>query len=104
MKNPFHLKALPLTVPFCDRKTEMSDLIRYAGNFTNVVLSSPRRYGKTSLIKRIQDNLAKHGVLTIYIDYFGISSIDEFSARGPRAPAGPPDPDSLVPDYRLTPR
>lgn len=81
MKNPFHLKALPLSVPFCDREKEMSDLIRYAGNFTNVVLSSPRRYGKTSLIKRVQDNLAKHGALTIYIDYFGISSIDEFSAR-----------------------
>lgn len=81
MKNPFHLKALPLSVPFCDRGKEMSDLTRYAGNFTNVVLSSPRRYGKTSLIKRVQDKLAKHGALTIYIDYFGISSIDEFSAR-----------------------
>lgn len=81
MKNPFHLKPLPLSVPFCDREKEMSDLMRYAGNFTNVVLSSPRRYGKTSLIKRVQDNLAKHGTLTIYIDYFGISSIDEFSAR-----------------------
>ncbi|MBI4350999.1 MAG: ATP-binding protein [Elusimicrobia bacterium] len=81
MKNPFHLKALPLSVPFCDREKEMNDLMRYAGNSTNVVLSSPRRYGKTSLIKRVQDNLAKHGALTIYIDYFGISSIDEFSAR-----------------------
>lgn len=81
MKNPFHLKPLPLSVPFCDREKEMSDLIRYAGNFTNVVLSSPRRYGKTSLIKRVQNTLAKNGTIPVYIDYFGISSIDEFSAR-----------------------
>ena len=81
MKNPFHLKALPLSVPFCDREKEMSDLLRYADNSTNVVLASPRRYGKTSLIKRVQDKLAKKGTLPIYIDYFGISSIDEFSAR-----------------------
>lgn len=81
MKNPFYLKALPLSVPFCDREKEMSDLIRYAGNFTNVVLSSPRRYGKTSLIKRVQNSLARKGIIPIYIDYFGISSIDEFSAR-----------------------
>lgn len=81
MRNPFYLKALPLSVPFCNRETEMRDLIRHAGNFTNVVLTSPRRYGKTSLIKRVQDNLARRGVIPIYVDYFGISSIDEFSAR-----------------------
>lgn len=81
MKNPFHLKALPLSVPFCEREQEMSDLIRYAGDFTNVVLSSPRRYGKTSLIKRVQASLARKGIIPVYIDYFGISSIDEFSAR-----------------------
>lgn len=81
MKNPFHLKPLPLSVPFCNREKEMGDLIRHAGNFTDVALSSPRRYGKTSLIKRAQDALAKNGMLTVYIDYFGVSSIDEFAAR-----------------------
>jgi len=45
----------------------------------------PLRYGKTSVIKRIQNNLAKHGIIPIYVDYFGISSIEEFSARFARA-------------------
>ncbi len=81
MKNPFYLKPLPLSVPFCDREKETDDLTRYAENFTNVVLSSPRRYGKTSLVKRVQGRLVKKGILPVYIDYFGISSVDEFVAK-----------------------
>lgn len=81
MKNPFQLKPLPVSGPFCDREKELAALIRHAGNFTNVVLSSPRRYGKTSLIRRAQNALAKRGVITVYVDYFGVSSVDEFAAR-----------------------
>lgn len=81
MKNPFYLKPLPLSVPFCDREKEADELARYAENFTNVVLSSPRRYGKTSLVKRVQSGLVKRGILPVYIDYFGISSVDEFVAK-----------------------
>ena len=81
MKNPFHLKPLPLSVPFCDREREIKDLLRYAENSTNVVLSSPRRYGKTSLIRRVQNSLSQKGVIPVYVDYFGVSSVDEFAAK-----------------------
>ena len=81
MRNPFYLKPLPLTVPFCNREKEIDDLVRHAGNLTNVVLSSPRRYGKTSLIKRVQNILGKKGTLIVYADYFGVTSVDEFVSR-----------------------
>jgi len=81
MKNPFYLKPLPLTVPFCDREKEIDDLVRHAGNSTNVVLSSPRRYGKTSLVKRVQNILGKKGTIIVYVDYFGVTSVDEFVAK-----------------------
>jgi len=58
-KNPFHIKEIPVSGAFCDRKRELTELISYAESGTNVVLFSPRRYGKTSLTRRIQAKLAK---------------------------------------------
>ncbi|MEW6556997.1 MAG: ATP-binding protein [Elusimicrobiota bacterium] len=81
MKNPFYLKPLPLNVPFCNREKEINDLVKHAENFTDVVFSSPRRYGKTSLIKRVQDILNKKGMITVYIDFYGISCIEDVSAK-----------------------
>ncbi|MFH0947899.1 MAG: ATP-binding protein [Elusimicrobiota bacterium] len=81
MRNPFYLKPLPLTVPFCDREKEIDDLVRHSENLTNVVLSSPRRYGKTSLIKRVQNILGKKETVIVYVDYFGVTSVDEFVSR-----------------------
>ena len=52
-RNPFYLKEMPVDAPFCDREKELADLISYATSNSNVVLFSPRRYGKTSLTKRV---------------------------------------------------
>lgn len=80
-KNPFYLKEIPIDAAFCDREKELSDLISYAKANTNVVLFSPRRYGKTSLSKRVQSRLASDGALTAYCDLFGVTSIEEISGR-----------------------
>ena len=79
--NPFYLKEIPVDAPFCDRKKELADLISYAKSNTNVVLFSPRRYGKTSLIKRVQSNLKSYGTLTAYCDLFGVTSVEEIAGR-----------------------
>ena len=80
-KNPFYLKEIPVDAPFCDREKELADLISYAGSNSNVVLFSPRRYGKTSLTKRVHNNLESDGVLTAYCDLFGVTSIEEIAGR-----------------------
>ncbi|MBW2568924.1 MAG: hypothetical protein JRD93_13670 [Deltaproteobacteria bacterium] len=79
--NPFYLKEIPVDAPFCDREKELADLISYAKSNTNVVLFSPRRYGKTSLIKRVQSNLKSYGTLTAYCDLFGVTSVEEIAGR-----------------------
>ena len=81
MKNPFFLKPLPLSAPFCDREKELKDLVKHAENSADVVLSSPRRYGKTSLVKRAQNNLYKKGIITVYVDFFGVTSIEDVAAK-----------------------
>lgn len=80
-KNPFYLKEIPVDAPFCDREKELADLISYAKSNINVVLFSPRRYGKTSLTKRVQNSLKSDGMLTAYCDLFGVTSVEEIAGR-----------------------
>ena len=80
-RNPFYLKEIPVDAPFCDREKELADLISYARSNSNVVLFSPRRYGKTSLTRRVQDSLKSGGTLTAYCDLFGVTSVEEIAGR-----------------------
>ena len=61
MANPFTLRVIPPGFPFCNRAAELKYLYSHADNKTNVVLFSPRRYGKTLLIRRIQSGLSDNG-------------------------------------------
>ncbi|TLU53958.1 MAG: ATP-binding protein, partial [Chlorobium sp.] len=84
-KNPFYLKVLPIDAPFCGREKEFEELLSHAQSHANVVLHSPRRYGKTSLVKRVQHELEKQGFIAIYIDISDASSgegVAEMIARG----------------------
>jgi len=80
-KNPFILSVIPPDAPFCNRHLEMQQLTSYALAGTNVVIFSPRRFGKTSLVKRVQANLEKKGTLVLYSDFFGVTSIDDVAVR-----------------------
>ena len=79
--NPFHTQTLPLDAPFCDRTVEIKELRQHALNGVNVVLYSPRRYGKTSLVRKVQAQLSAEEVLTIYADFFGVTSIDDIATQ-----------------------
>lgn len=81
MQNPFYFRVLPTNAPFCDRGKEVEELKRHAENCANVVMFSPRRYGKTSLVKRTQDILAKEGIVAVYIDFYGAASLEEIASR-----------------------
>ena len=72
--NPFNLGSVSSNINFCNRKKEINDLLTHARNCTNVVLFSPRRIGKTSLIKYIMREIAKEDYLTIYVDFLSIIS------------------------------
>ena len=81
MANPFTLRVIPPSFPFCNRATELKDLYSHADNKANVVLFSPRRYGKTSLIRRLQADLSDKGFFTFYIDFFMATSENEIARR-----------------------
>jgi len=79
--NPFTLKEIPADAAFCDREKEQRDLIKFAMAASNTLLYSPRRYGKTSLVKRVQNTLAAKDTITAYCDLFGVSSVDEIAGK-----------------------
>lgn len=85
MPNPFLTKTLPPDAPFCDRETELAELLGHAEAGANVVLFSPRRYGKTSLVFRAQHQLVGRGVLPVYADLFAVDSALDAAARIARA-------------------
>ena len=62
---------------FFDRVTERDDLWRYLeGN--HIVLSGPRRLGKTSLLQRLADEAEEKGLMARLVDVEGINSAEAF--------------------------
>ena len=81
MGNPFMLRVLPPAAPFCNRAQELSDLESHATNKANVVVFSPRRFGKTSLVRRLQAQLTEKDIIPFYIDLFMVTSPEDVAQR-----------------------
>jgi len=81
MKNPFYVREIPVSGAFCNREKELNELTRHALNRMNVVLFSPRRFGKTSLAKRVMESVRKKHLLPIYVDLVKVTSIEDITGR-----------------------
>jgi uncharacterized protein len=78
MKNPFVYGKEVAGDNFCNRKKETHELCRDIENSQNVIIFSQRRYGKTSLIKRVFE-LSKHkGIVTVYADLYPVLTEEDF--------------------------
>lgn len=80
MQNPFII-GIVRGRDLCNRQKELDSLVRFVRNGQSVVLYSPRRYGKSSLIIQALSKLNKEGFLTIYVDLFPVSSEQDFISR-----------------------
>jgi AAA+ ATPase superfamily predicted ATPase len=66
--NPFRFGALALDEAFTDREAEIEELTADVRNGQDVVVYSPRRYGKSSLVWRAAQQLARDRVLVASVD------------------------------------
>lgn len=66
--NPFRYGALALDEAFTNRETEIRELSRDILNGQDVVVLAPRRYGKTSLIWRVTQEVARKRVLVAQVN------------------------------------
>jgi hypothetical protein len=65
---------------FTSRETESTHLISNFRNGVNTILISPRRWGKTSLVRRAGATVQNETLIFIYIDAFSLRDISDFYA------------------------
>ena len=70
MKNPFVYGETVSGDNFCNRKKDIKELSEDIKNGQNIIIFSPRRYGKTSLIKEVLRKTKAKGIITFYIDLY----------------------------------
>lgn len=78
-QNPFRYGITVDDPYFVNRTEELRDYANWLQSGQSIVVYSPRRYGKTSLIKKVLKELAKKGHPTIYIDFFKVNSRARFA-------------------------
>ncbi|MDI6655702.1 MAG: ATP-binding protein, partial [Candidatus Hydrothermarchaeota archaeon] len=78
--NPFKYAEVVTGEDFVDREDELKELISDLISGQNVILYSPRRYGKTSLIKEIFRRIGSKAI-TVYVDLYGVMSGEVLAQR-----------------------
>lgn len=78
MKNPFVYGKEVTKENFCNRTDEIHELTRDIENSQNVLIFSQRRFGKTSLIKRIYEELDSKRIITLYVDLYPVLTEKDF--------------------------
>ena len=79
LKNPFVVLGYCGKEYFCDREAECNAIIEALRNQRNVVLSAPRKMGKTGLIHRVFESLKEDNSLTtIYLDIYSTQNLSDF--------------------------
>jgi broad specificity phosphatase PhoE len=83
--NPFRYGDLALDDAFTDREAELAELEADIRNGQNVVVVAPRRYGKTSLVRRATQRLLAEGVLVAQVDLMRAATKEQLAALLSRA-------------------
>ena len=79
MENPFYITGIVPDPFFCDRGKETSWMVRTLENKAHILLSSPRRMGKTQLIRHVfEQPTIKDNCYTFYVDIYPTTSLHEF--------------------------
>ena len=84
-QNPFRFGDLALDDAFTDRDEELAELCSDMRNGQNVALVAPRRYGKTSLLRRAEQALVAEDVLVADVDLMKTPTKEKLAAKLARA-------------------
>ena len=78
MENPFYITGIIPEPYFCDRDKETVWFIRTLENKAHILLTSPRRMGKTQLIRHVFEQPSiKDNCYTFYTDIYPTTSLHE---------------------------
>jgi uncharacterized protein len=79
--NPFRFGALALDEAFTDREEEIAELAADMRNGQDVVVFAPRRYGKSSLVWRVAQQLVTQRVLVAQVDLMRAPTKDRLAEK-----------------------
>jgi hypothetical protein len=77
--NPFVFGVIVSDENFADRKSEVKELTSDLVSKTNLIVFSPRRYGKTSLMFKVMEELKKKGIVCVYVDLYPAVTKEKFA-------------------------
>jgi AAA+ ATPase superfamily predicted ATPase len=78
MENPFKYGVVVDDPYFINREKELREINLDLVSGNNLIISSPRRYGKTSLIQKVLHQLEIQGYPVVYLDFFRIADMKQF--------------------------
>ncbi len=87
MANPFRFGQVVSGDLFCNRKSEIKQITRDLTGGQSIVLYSPRRYGKTSLLQAVSKELRTRKILYGNADFFACNSSEKVVNAVSRATA-----------------
>jgi uncharacterized protein len=79
--NPFRFGALALDEAFTDREREIVELRADIANGQDVVVFAPRRYGKSSLMWRVAQELVRRRVLVASVDLMTTPTVAKLAEK-----------------------
>lgn len=83
--NPFIYETPVAPADLVDREGEIALLSSRAESGHNSRLSAPRRYGKTSLLQKVIEDVRAMDLPVVYVNFFGVVTIDDIARRIDRA-------------------
>lgn len=83
--NPFRYSGPVGSGDLIGRDAETEQLQRTAEEGNNSRLVAPRRYGKTSLLRRLTEEVRTDGWEAVYVDFFGVVTLADVAQRIDRA-------------------
>lgn len=78
MRNPFHYGAKVTGESFFDRIEIKKSILNVVDGGNNAVLYGPRRYGKSSLMAQVVDELRKRGTICVYLNMMNAAALSDF--------------------------
>src|SRR3954465_8525187 len=79
--NPFKYGPIALDDAFTDRDLEIAELCTDALNGQDVVIFAPRRFGKTSLVRRVAQELGRRKALVAEINLMFAPTKEKLAGR-----------------------
>jgi hypothetical protein len=79
--NPFDFSKPASAEELIDRERDLELLTRLVEANSNSRLTAPRRYGKTTLLRRVRAEVEGLGMNTVYINLYGLLSVREAADR-----------------------